>query len=139
LLCYQNRVNFVQMNVPPVFFFLVIMFVGKLNIKSQVTATSTKDLQRLVDSNRVVKTPAQGYRVILGFESAKTSIDSLKHLFQLDNPKIEAYVFFESPNFKLAVGDFRTEIEAQWFSKSLPPRYPLNLVQKMPINLPRID
>ena len=139
LFCYQNPINFVSMNATTWTIFFAIVLLGCVEINGQVTITSNKNLQRLVDSNRLFKLPTPGFRVILGFESEKTSIDSLKQFFQLANPKVEAYVFFESPNFKLAVGDFRTEIEAKWFSKNLPPHYPLNLVQKMPINLPRID
>lgn len=80
-----------------------------------------------------------GFRVVLAFDGNKEHIDSLKIKFQEKYPKTEAYVWYESPNYKLAVGDFRTEIEAQVLAKKLPLEFPLTLIQKMPVNLSRID
>lgn len=106
---------------------------------AQIEVNGAAQFKVLADSAQRIKTPMMGYRVVLGFDSDKSLIDSLKLSFQEKNPRIEAYIIYEPPNFRFVVGDFRTEIEALGLVKKLPPEYPIMLVQKMPINLPRID
>jgi hypothetical protein len=106
---------------------------------AQIEVKGDTQFQVLADSAKRNKTAMMGFRVVLAFESNKALVDSLKLKFQGLHPKIEAYVIYEPPNFKLVVGDYRTEIEAQSLVKKLPLEFPLSLVQKMPINLPRID
>lgn len=119
---------------------LVIVFhFVKIPVSSQIIVKSDANFQVLTDSVKNSRIQVLGYRVILAFDSNKPFLDSIKLQFQEKYPKTDAYIFFESPNFKLVVGDFRTEIEALWFANKLPIEYPLSLVQKMPINLPRID
>jgi hypothetical protein len=48
-------------------------------------------------------------------------------------------VRFEAPNFNLMVGDFRTQKEAEELVERIRGRYPLTIVHKEQINLPRID
>jgi hypothetical protein len=106
---------------------------------AQIEVKGDSQFQWLADSAKRNKAPMMGFRVVLAFESNKALVDSLKLKFQELHPKIEAYVIYEPPNFRLVVGDYRTEIEAQSLVKKLPLEFPLSLVQKMPINLPRID
>ena len=54
-------------------------------------------------------------------------------------PKIDTYVRFEAPNFNLMVGDFRTQAEAEALVDRIRGKYPLTIVHKEQINLPRID
>lgn len=108
-------------------------------VLSQVLVKGSTGFSDFADSIRESTPDIFGYRIVLAFDYNKNLIDSLKLQFQEKNPKTEAYIIYESPNFKLVAGDFRTEIEAQFFSKKIPYEFPLSLVQKMPINLPRID
>ncbi|MFM7006046.1 MAG: SPOR domain-containing protein [Flavobacteriales bacterium] len=80
-----------------------------------------------------------GYRVQLCFDSDKELLDQLRAQFVAEFPKIDTYVRFEAPNFNLMVGDFRTQKEAEELVERIRGRYPLTIVHKEQINLPRID
>ncbi|MFM7387950.1 MAG: hypothetical protein ACKO5L_07305 [Bacteroidota bacterium] len=110
-----------------------------ITIYAQVNVKNSANFTALTDSSMKAKPQILGFRIVLAFDGNKELIDSLKIKFQEKHPKTEAYVWYEAPNYKLAVGDFKTEIEAQVLAKKLPLEFPLTLVQKMPINLSRID
>jgi hypothetical protein len=80
-----------------------------------------------------------GYRVQLCFDSNKEFLDQTRAQFVGEFPKIDTYVRFEAPNFNLMVGDFRTQKEAQELIDLIRGRYPLSIIHKEQINLPRID
>jgi hypothetical protein len=80
-----------------------------------------------------------GYRVQLCFDSDKSVVDQTRAQFVSEYPKIDTYVRFEAPNFNLMVGDFRTQKEAEELVERIRGRYPLTIVHKEQINLPRID
>lgn len=80
-----------------------------------------------------------GYRVQLCFDSDKDLIDGTRAQFVAEFPKIDTYVRFEAPNFNLMVGDFRTQKEAEELVEHIRGKYPLTIVHKEQINLPRID
>jgi len=80
-----------------------------------------------------------GYRVQLCFDSDKVLLDQMRAQFVAEFPKIDTYVRFEAPNFNLMVGDFRTQKEAEELVERIRGRYPLTIVHKEQINLPRID
>jgi len=66
-------------------------------------------------------------------------LDQTRAQFVGEFPKIDTYVRFEAPNFNLMVGDFRTQKEAQELIDLIRGRYPLSIIHKEQINLPRID
>ena len=94
-----------------------------------------------VDERVAAKSSKQmpGYRVQLCFDSDKNIIDQTRAAFVQEFPKIDTYVRFEAPNFNLMVGDFRTQKEAEELVALIRGRYPLTIVHKEQINLPRID
>jgi len=116
-----------------------LFFLFQLPLTAQVHIVSKTNFRQAIDSNKVYKGQATGFRILLAYEPEKKTVDSLKIKFLSSFPKLSAYVLYESPNFKLMVGDFRTEIEALWFSRRMPMQYPANIVQKCIIQLPRID
>lgn len=116
-----------------------LFFLFQLPLTAQVHIVSKTNFRQAIDSNKVYKGQATGFRILLAYEPEKKTVDSLKLKFLSGFPKLGAYVSYEAPNFKLMVGDFRTEIEALWFSRRLPVEYPANIVQKCMIPPPRID
>lgn len=94
-----------------------------------------------VDERVAAKSSKQmpGYRVQLCFDSDKNVIDQARATFVQEFPKIDTYVRFEAPNFNLMVGDFRTQAEAEALVNRIRGKYPLTIVHKEQINLPRID
>ena len=72
----------------------------------------------LADSARV------GYRIqILSATDRKQAMMELEN-FQLKYPEIPVYIKYDSPNFKLRVGDFSDKIEAQYWFARLQGEYP---------------
>ena len=54
-------------------------------------------------------------------------------------PGLKVYRTFDSPNFKVAVGDFRTKDEALALFKRLKSQYPAAFIIKENINYPLVD
>lgn len=59
-----------------------------------------------------------GYRIQIFYGSgagSKTKAKEIQSEFISSFPEVPAYLLFQSPNFKIRVGDFRTKLEAQKF------------------------
>ena len=80
-----------------------------------------------------------GYRVQLIFETERKKVEEAKNNFVRMYPKIDSYVQFSAPNFLLKVGDFRSYLEAEAIRDELFKEYPMGLILKEPVNLPRVD
>jgi hypothetical protein len=80
-----------------------------------------------------------GYRVQLYFDSDKTTVDEMRVRFIQSMPKIDTYIEFNTPNFVLKVGDFRTMLEAEKIRDKSMADFPTSFIVKEYVNLPRID
>lgn len=83
-----------------------------------------------------------GYRIQIFFDSgnnARNKANIIKSEFMSKYPKIEAYLIFQEPNFKVRVGDFRIRIDAERFEKILQTNYQGSFVVIDEINLPKLD
>lgn len=68
-----------------------------------------------------------GFRVQIYFDSgnnSKSRANKAKSDFMFKYPGVEAYVIFQSPNYVVRVGDFRSSVEAQGFVHTIKPNYP---------------
>jgi len=84
----------------------------------------------------------QGYRIRLYFDlgqhSRKASEDVMNE-FMESNPGIAVYRSFDSPYYKVSVGDYRTRDEALKLLKQLQRKYPKAFIVPEWINFPRLD
>ena len=110
---------------------------SKKELKAQIQLIADPRIDQKVAAKNSKLMP--GYRVQLCFDSDKSVIDQTRAQFVSEYPKIDTYVRFEAPNFNLMVGDFRTQKEAEELVERIRGRYPLTIVHKEQINLPRID
>lgn len=81
-----------------------------------------------------------GYRIRVYFENgqnARGRSESIARSISGAYPGLGVYRTFESPNFKVTVGDFRTRDEALKVYHSLKGQYPTALILKETINYPR--
>ena len=113
--------------------FITLFYNG---LQAQIQLIADPRIEQRVVANNSKLMP--GYRVQLCFDSDKTLVDQARAQFVTDFPKIDTYVRFEAPNFNLMVGDFRTQKEAEELVECIRGRYPLTIVHKEQINLPRI-
>jgi hypothetical protein len=95
-------------------------------------------LDRYVQNNASKK--LTGYRIRVYFENgqnARARSEAIARFVSNAYPGIGVYRTFESPNFKVMVGDFRTKDEALKVYQSLKASYPTALLLKDTINYPR--
>ncbi len=87
------------------------------------------------------QTGIPGYRINIYFESglsARQQAMALRDTFNVYFSEIPSYLEYQTPNFKVYVGDFRTKAEALKFYKIIRRRYPKAFIVNDQINYPRI-
>lgn len=95
-------------------------------------------LDRYVQNNANKR--LSGYRIRVYFENgqnARARSEAIARSVSNAYPGMGVYRTFESPNFKVMVGDFRTKDEALKVYQSLKASYPTALLLKDTINYPR--
>ena len=81
-----------------------------------------------------------GYRIRVYYENnqnARNRSEAIARTISGTYPGIGVYRTFESPNFKVCVGDFRTKDEALKLYHALKTSYPTAIILKETINYPR--
>ena len=81
-----------------------------------------------------------GYRIRVYFDndqSARARSEAIARSISNAYPGMGVYRTFESPNYKVSVGDFRTRDEALKVYHALKANYPTALLMKETINYPR--
>ena len=107
-----------------------------------VTVNQSRTMRSALDSyvsNNAAK-KLSGFRIRVYFDngqSARTRSESIARSISNAFPGIGVYRTFESPNFKVCVGDFRTKDEALKVYHSLKGAYPTAIILKETINYPR--
>ena len=107
-----------------------------------VTVNQSRTMQSALDSyisNNAAKKLA-GYRIRVYFDNgqnARARSEAIARTISGTYPGIGVYRTFESPNFKVTVGDFRTKDEALKIYHALKATYPTALLLKDTINYPR--
>lgn len=74
-----------------------------------------------------------GYRIKLHFGIDKTAARDVKQKFSAKYPDIPAYEEYKQPNFVIAVGNFRTRVEAYEALKKIQPEFPNAFIIKSKI------
>ena len=81
-----------------------------------------------------------GYRIRVYYENnqnARNRSEAIARTISGTYPGIGVYRTFESPNFKVCVGDFRTKDDALKVYHTLKATYPTAIILKETINYPR--
>lgn len=80
----------------------------------------------------------EGYRVQI-FQGNKESADQAKVKFLMQHENLKAYVLFQSPDFKVRVGDFRTRSEALKIKRLIENQFSSTFVVEDIISLPEVE
>lgn len=110
-----------------------------LNIKRDVRLDTLT--MRHIRVNEL-KDGIDGYRLQLFSGSGTTArqeANTLRAEFLAKNPEVPAYVVYQAPNFKVRVGDYRTELEAIWLQRELEYFFPGAFVVKDIIKFPVLE
>lgn len=93
----------------------------------QVKVLADPRIEKMLDRRKdqfLADSSTTGYRIqIYSHTDRKLAMMELEN-FQLKYPEIPVYVKYDSPNFKLRVGDFSDKIEAQYWFARLQAEYP---------------
>lgn len=117
--------------------FCSLLLLGKYAVAQEVTSTDTatnevSTVNLYVDSRldalahkpkaAAPKTTkalrVKGYRVQIYNGTNKQEADKIKADFVKIYPRVRAYMTFQSPNYRLKVGDFKTKAEADEFANT---------------------
>lgn len=109
-----------------------------------VTVTMDPQVENLIKQEGQIIPPATspqltGYRIQLFFDDNKGKVDEARSKFLSLHPKIDTYLNYNSPNYFLKVGDFRTQMEAEKVKATIDAQFPTAFIVKEKINLPRVD
>lgn len=89
---------------------------------------------------RNAEKPISGYRIRVYYDNgpqARTKSESIEQLLKKQFPETGVYRSFESPNYKVSIGDFRSKDEALYIFNALKGTYPTAFIIKESINYPR--
>jgi len=94
--------------------------------------------RNMVGRNRGVS----GFRVQISADSgpqSKLRTQRRQAEFNARFPEVPSYIIFDSPEFKLRVGDFRTRLDANRFLESIARDFPAAFIVVDRINFPGFD
>lgn len=80
----------------------------------------------------------EGYRVQLYFGSREKATD-VKTEFLKNYPTVKSYISYLAPNFRVRVGNFRTQMAAEAFLVRAKKQFPSAYVVTDKIDLPDLD
>ena len=84
--------------------------------------------------------PITGYRIRVFYDNgpqARAKSESIEQALKKQFPGTGVYRSFESPNYKVSIGDFRSKDEALRIFNALKASYPTAFIIKESINYPR--
>jgi hypothetical protein len=132
----------------------ILAVLVSLESKSQVNDTLKKGSLILNESENIrtlvntyvaensAKKTTEGYRVQILSESgneAKKKAMEVKTAFLSQYSSYPAYLLFQTPNFKIRIGDFRTKLEAYQCLKQIQVNFPNGFVVKDDIQFPSLE
>ena len=111
---------------------------GKLPIRQDPRITNLLVRHSQINQR---KRGTDGFRLEIFFSSgnkAREQAERVRNDFNLTFPNIPAYLIFQTPNFKLRVGDFRNKSEALKAKSTISYRYPNAFIVKDIIRFPEL-
>ncbi|MFN7313232.1 MAG: SPOR domain-containing protein [Bacteroidota bacterium] len=124
------------------FLFICFVVLGcQVSAQQSVQIVGDENLDSLVQQN-IVKNEdlngIQGYRIQIFFGSDRKAANDARTKFLQLYPEVEAYLVYQAPYFKVRVGDFRTQLEAQAIYKNVLSQFDKVFIVPDKINLPRL-
>jgi hypothetical protein len=80
----------------------------------------------------------KGYRVKIHFGAEKAKANDVKARFTQKHADIPAYLDYDTPNFSITVGNFKTRLEAFKVYKQIQSEFPNAFIVEMKIDYPDI-
>lgn len=106
-----------------------VQVIGDANLDSLVQQNITRNSE----TNGI-----QGYRVQIFFGSDRKAANETRTKFLQLYPDVEAYLVYQQPNFKVRIGDYRNQLEAQRMYRELLTQFDKVFIVPDKINLPKL-
>ena len=113
-------------------------FLGKLQVRQDPRITDLLIRHNQINQKR---NGTEGFRLEIFFSSenkAREQAVRVKNEFNLVFPEIAGYVLFQTPNFKVRIGDFRNKSEALKTKAYIASKYPNAFIVKDNIRFPEL-
>jgi len=109
--------------------FIPILFIfcaSNLSISAQTIVN--EDITALIQKKREFnKKNGFGFRIQLD-NGLETAIKTTKSKFELEFPTMKTYILFESPDWKVQVGDYKTRLKADKVLNDIKKKFPTAIV-----------
>jgi hypothetical protein len=125
------------------FLFFSALCCAQVNDKGRVEIIQDHRISILIEKHAFVSenSKPQGYRVQIFSDSgtqSKSRANNLKSRFEEKYSEIPAYLSFQSPNYRVRVGDFRTRLDAEGFKAGIIGDFTDAFVVKDEIHFPEL-
>jgi len=121
---------------------VLLLLSGSLSAQIRTEWSGNPDAWTLLDSYRKINAMREsipGFRIQIHSDSDRDKIRETKARFLTANPGWSAYESYQSPNFRIRVGDFRSRLEAAAALSSLQAEFPSAFVVEDEIHLPSLE
>lgn len=111
-------------------------------LEGSITINADKKVNEYIEQRkreRQEDSLTKGYRIQIVITDKRADAKDAKEKFTNMFPKCPAYLLFDSPHFKVRVGDFKNKIEAQALLFKLIEEYPTLFLVEDKINPPPIE
>jgi cell division protein FtsN len=96
---------------------------GEINIKQDAS------ISRLLEVYKISNSKSNFYTIQVGFGSYSKA-EELKQQVDIDFPDLKAKIIFDSPTYRVQIGQFRSKLEAERKFKEVRIKYPESLLLK---------
>ncbi len=96
---------------------------GEINIKQDANIT------RLLEVYKISNSKSNFYTIQVGFGSYSKA-EELKQQVDIDFPDLKAKIIFDSPTYRVQIGQFRSKLEGERKFKEVRIKYPESLLLK---------
>lgn len=113
------------------------MPIGKDSLTMNADPKIKQLQQKYVELNKI-KQSSSGYRIQIHFGNEREKAKDIKTKFLQAFPEIPAYDSYQSPNFRVRVGDYRSKLEAAKYLKQISALFPSSFIVTDNIKYPKL-
>jgi hypothetical protein len=133
--CYRLMILFLMVGTSTIH--AQTMPIGKDSLTMNADPKIKQLQQKYVELNKI-KQSSSGYRIQIHFGNEREKAKDIKTKFLQAFPEIPAYDSYQSPNFRVRVGDYRSKLEAAKYLKQISALFPSSFIVTDNIKYPKL-